>query len=107
MHKNDERMVICKMHELGIRERRKGAAMLRTAVRLYHPGVYLTKELYPAVAKIHATTAVAAEKAMRDALREAELVDQHGRNAGFFDADGNTSVGDFLAAMKVFLDYGV
>lgn len=56
---------------LGFSAKPKSYAMLRDAIVLLaeNPGIFLSKELYPAVGKLHNTSAAATEKAIRDLLQ--------------------------------------
>lgn len=53
---------------LGIRDNLSGAYYLRAAVLLWRPGIAITKELYPAVAKEFGSTASRVERAIRHAI---------------------------------------
>lgn len=57
-----------KLPLLGIRDNLSGAYYLRAAVLLWRPGMSVTKELYPAVAKEFGTTAPRVERAIRHAI---------------------------------------
>ena len=53
---------------LGIRDNLCGAYYLRAAVLLWRPGMSVTKELYPAVAKEFGSTASRVERGIRHAI---------------------------------------
>lgn len=48
-----------------------GTDYIRTAVRNYRPGMFMTKELYPAIAKAHDSTPQRVERAMRHSIEKA------------------------------------
>ncbi len=60
-----------KMLRLGFRENILGTAMLREAVQIWEPGMGITKELYPILAKKFGSTATRVERAMRHAITTA------------------------------------
>jgi two-component system response regulator (stage 0 sporulation protein A) len=70
-----ERGVTAVMHGLGIPAHIKGYQFLRTAITktIYDPDMinYVTKSLYPTVAKIHSTTPSRVERAIRHAIEVA------------------------------------
>ena len=66
MHDLERKMVL-----LGFRENVSGTAMIRKAVEVWHPGMSMTKELYPYIAKEFGTTASRVERAMRHAIETA------------------------------------
>ncbi len=57
--------------DLGHDDRNLGGEYIRTAVQLYRPGMGLTKELYPAIAKAHDSTPQRVERAMRHSIEKA------------------------------------
>lgn len=57
--------------DLGYPEHLLGTDYLRTALRVYHPGQSITKELYPAIAAAHDTTPSRVERAIRNATDSA------------------------------------
>ena len=59
------------MLSFGFRERYRGTDYLRRAVVEWRPGMGMTKELYPRIAKQCGTTPGAVERGMRWALGEA------------------------------------
>lgn len=59
------------MLTLGHDYRCRGTEYLLQAAQLYRPGMRLTKELYPALAKANQTTAGAVERAMRHSIEKA------------------------------------
>ena len=52
----------------GLRENLLGTEYTRMAVRMYRPGMGITKELYPAIAAAAKTTPTRVERAMRHAI---------------------------------------
>lgn len=62
-----------KLMELGYADNIRGTRYLRTAVRIYDQdnNATMTKEIYPAVAKIHGTTASRVERGIRHANQRA------------------------------------
>ena len=56
---------------LGFRESIIGTEMLRVAIKEWEPGMSLTKELYPIVARKCASTPSRVERAMRHAIATA------------------------------------
>lgn len=67
----DERLLENKMLYLGFREITTGTEMLRYAVKVWEPGMQLTKELYPMIAKEYGTTPSRVERNMRHAIETA------------------------------------
>lgn len=57
--------------DLGYPERLSGTRYLREAVGLFVPGMAITKELYPAVARLNGTTPSRIERAIRHATQTA------------------------------------
>lgn len=66
--KVDKMMLVQKMNGMGFRDNLKGSAMLRDAVIMWEPGMMLTKEVYPALAKKYSTTPAGVERSMRFAI---------------------------------------
>lgn len=56
---------------LGFRENIAGTNMLRVAIKEWEPGMSMTKELYPIVARKCGSTPSRAERAMRHAITTA------------------------------------
>lgn len=67
----DKALLEQKMVSLGFREITSGTAMLRCAVGYWEPGMVITKELYPRVAKEFGSTPGRVERAMRHAIETA------------------------------------
>lgn len=90
------------MRQLGHQERHTGTEYIRTALDLYEPGMAITKELYPAIARAHGTTATRVERNIRHSIGAA-----WGRSSGraalrFFSeniVDAWPSNGEYIAVM--------
>ncbi len=90
------------MRQLGHRESLLGTGYIRTALDLYEPGMAITKELYPGIARAHGTSPARVERAIRNSIETA-----WGRSSGeaalrFFadDVDGGwPSNGEYIAVM--------
>ena len=59
------------MITVGASENLKGTPLLRRAVELWRPGMMVTKELYPALAREVSSTASRVERSMRHAIEKA------------------------------------
>ena len=57
--------------DLGHDDFNRGTAYLREAVKIYEPGMMLTKELYPAIAKAHKSTGARVERSIRHSIEKA------------------------------------
>lgn len=57
--------------ELGHDDFNQGTALLRRAVRAYEPGMPLTKELYPALARAAGSTPARVERNIRHSIEKA------------------------------------
>lgn len=103
----DKRQFDGKMTHLGFRDITSGTAMLRRAVELYQPGMYMTKELYPTIAKEFDSTPSRVERRMRHAIETAfdradpfTVAEIFGHS---IDPDrGAPTVSEFVSRMKVF-----
>lgn len=69
--KIDEKLLDQKMLWLGFRENMTGTQLLRSAVEVYEPGMALTKDIYPALAKAYGMRPEAIERSMRSAIDKA------------------------------------
>lgn len=103
----DKRQFDAKMIQLGFRDITSGTAMLRRAVELYQPGMYMTKELYPAIAKEIGSTPSRVERCMRHAIETAfDRANPFTVGEVFgYSIDPNRgapTVSEFVARMKVF-----
>lgn len=90
--------------DLGHDEYSRGTAYIRYAVRLYEPGMALTKEVYPAVAKRFGTTPSRAERAMRYTICKAwgrsNLWTKSQYFGSAYRADlGRPAVGEYIARL--------
>lgn len=59
------------MIELGHSERHSGTGLIRLGIAIYRPGIGITKELYPAIAKAAGSTPSRVERAMRHSIATA------------------------------------
>lgn len=90
------------MREMGFRERLPGTQQLKVAIAMYEPGMGITKELYPELARKLGTTAAAVERNMRYAIEDAWLHGDADAQQRIFGATvwpdkGRPTVGDFVA----------
>lgn len=92
--------------DLGHNDFNRGTAQLRTAVRYWdaNPHPAMTKELYPAVAKYHGTTAARVERNMRHSIEQAWLrCDYQARVRWFGNSvnpvTGRPTVGEYVARL--------
>lgn len=90
--------------ELGHDDFNRGTAYLREAVKLYEPGMMMTKELYPAIAKAHRSTPARIERCMRHSIEKAwsrGSQDARLRYFGFSVSPemGRPRVGEYIARM--------
>ena len=83
----NERKIDDILLELGYPEHLSGTEALRAAVRLYRPGMAVTKELYPAIAAAVNSTPARVERAIRHATECAWDRQGYGSDSRFF---GNT-----------------
>ena len=92
------------MTDLGHDDFVQGTGYLRQAALLYAPGMALTKELYPALAKANNTTPQRVERSMRHSIEKAWLRgDQDTRLKWFgYSVDPNSgrpTVGEYVARL--------
>lgn len=90
--------------DLGHDDFNRGTAYIREAVRLYKPGMRLTKELYPVIAKRHGSTAARVERCMRHSLEKAwnraDLARQHAVFRASVDPNrARPTVGEYVARL--------
>lgn len=100
----DEQVMENKMLWLGFRENIAGTQMLRIAIKLWEPGMSITKELYPAIAKKVGSTPSRVERAMRHAIETAWDRGDGGTILNTFgytvsSQKGAPTVGEFVARM--------
>lgn len=93
-----------KMVWMGFREITSGTAMLRYAVGCWEPGMTMTKELYPRVAKEFGSTPQRVERAMRHAIETAWDRGDIGTIISCFGSStspgkGKPTVGEFVSRM--------
>ena len=89
---------------LGFRENISGTNMLRVAIKEWEPGMSMTKELYPIVARKCGSTPSRAERAMRHAIATAFERGSIDTINGLFGYSlspdkGAPTVSDFVARM--------
>ena len=100
----DKALLDQKMIWLGLREITSGTDMLRYAVGYWEPGMSLTKELYPRVAKEFGSTPDRVERAMRHAIETAWDRGDPGTINSCFGYSvsamkGKPTVGEFVSRM--------
>lgn len=93
------------MLDLGHRDNVRGTEYLRAAMRIYKPGISMTKELYPEIAKGAKTTAARVERCMRHSIATAwgrGSWDMQRRYFGYGvnPQTGVPTVGEWLARME-------
>ncbi len=90
-----------KMDSMGFREQLAGTAMLRSGIALYERNSWLTKEIYPAIAKAAGTSAARVERNMRYAIQAAwdNLAGADGRLRYYGPTVQPPTVGEFIARM--------
>jgi two-component system response regulator (stage 0 sporulation protein A) len=90
--------------ELGHDDFNKGTAQLRQAVKMYEPGMMLTKELYPALGRAVGSTASRVERNMRHSIQKAWCRGAQETQARYFGGTvdpqrGNPTVGEYVARL--------
>lgn len=91
---------------LGFRESISGTEMLREAIKEWEPGMSITKELYPLIAKKFGSTPTRVERAMRHAIETAFDRGSYDTIKGIFGHSidpgrGTPTVSEFIARMAV------
>lgn len=90
------------MRQLGHNEMHKGTEYIRAALDMYQPGMGITKELYPGIARAYGTTPSRVERAIRHSIGSA-WSRSSGEAALRFFADnidgGWPSNGEYIAVM--------
>lgn len=71
MNKNYEKNVDKMLRELGHPANLSGTALLRRAACIYEPGMMMTKDLYPALARAVDSTPARVERCMRHSIETA------------------------------------
>lgn len=105
MHVINEEKLDNMLLELGHDDFNRGTAYLRQAVKMYEPGVQLTKELYPEIGKARGTTGPRVERCMRHSIdkawRRGSVEAQH-RYFGFSinPNTGKPQVGEYIARLS-------
>ena len=90
--------------ELGHDDFSRGTAYLRQAVKMYEPGMTMTKDLYPGVAKAVGSTASRVERCMRHSIEKAWLRNNLQGQLKYFgwsvDPDrGRPTIGEYVARL--------
>ena len=90
--------------DLGHDDFTRGTGYLRQAALIYAPGMALTKELYPALAKANDTTPERVERCMRHSIEKAWLRGDQDTRLKYFgysvDPDsGRPRVGEYVARL--------
>lgn len=88
--------------ELGHDDFNRGTAYLREAVKMYEPGMGITKEVYPTVAKRHGSTASRVERCMRHSIEKAWSRGNQEARMKYFGFSyspelGRPTVGEYIA----------
>ena len=92
------------MTELGHPEHLNGTEYLRIAVPMYHRGISMTKELYPALAEAVGSTPSRVERGMRHSIEVAWSRGDLDAQRRFFGSTidpqrGKPTVGEYLATV--------
>lgn len=90
--------------ELGHPERLAGTEYLRRGLEMYRPGMSMTKELYPAIAKAVGSSPSRVERCMRHSIETAWSRGSMTAQLRFFGytvdpQKGRPTVGEYVAAM--------
>lgn len=98
--------------ELGHDDFNRGTAYIREAARYYQPGMAMTKELYPALAKAHDTSPARVERCMRHSIEKAwGRNDFHVQQRYFgWSVDperGKPTVGEYVARLSKICREGI
>ncbi|MBE6950777.1 MAG: hypothetical protein E7451_05505 [Ruminococcaceae bacterium] len=106
-HNVDIYAVRNKMVWMGFRDNIAGTPMLREAIKMWEPGMSVTKEIYPAVAKLFGSTASRVERNMRHAIESAwDRGDYYSIESVFggsiSEEKGKPTNGEFIARMAVY-----
>lgn len=102
IQKADKLLILC-----GLRDCLSGTDYIRRALRIYRPGMMITKELYPAIAAEVGSTAMRVERSMRHAIETG--FDRCGFSDDVLELFGNTldpdkgkpTVSEFLARIAM------
>lgn len=92
------------LKKMGFRENITGTHMIRVAVQMWQPGCRMTKDIYPAVARVCGSTPSRVERAMRHAIEssvercEPDVIEEI--FGGTIDPErGKPCNGEFIAMM--------
>lgn len=89
---------------LGHDDYNRGTAYIRDAVKMYRPGMMMTKELYPGIARLHESTPARVERSMRHSIGKAWQRGSHQAQLRFFGYSidpqtGVPCVGEYVARL--------
>ena len=90
--------------ELGHDDFNRGTSYIRLAVEMYEPGMAMTKELYPALAKAVGSTGARVERCMRHSIEKAWSRGSQGAQMKYFGYSidpqtGKPRVGEYVARL--------
>ena len=90
--------------ELGHDDFSLGTAYLRQAVKTYEPGMTMTKDLYPGVAKAVGSTGARVERCMRHSIEKAWMRGSEEARLRYFGnsidpQSGRPTVGEYVARL--------
>ena len=90
--------------DLGHRENLNGTEFIRHAVAIYKPGMAITKELYPAIAKAAGSTPQRVERSMRHSIETAWTRGDYMTQERYFGYSvdperGKPTVGEYVARL--------
>lgn len=91
----------------GFQLRHQGTRYLMTALELYEPGMQMTKELYPAIAKQHGTTACRVERSIRHAIAEAAVYGHGHDHDHVVGTESGRPISEVLARLDCTMNWGV
>lgn len=99
-----------KMLWMGFRDNLAGTPMLRQAIKLWQPGMSITKDLYPGLAKHFGTTPESVERCMRHAIESAWDRGDYHTIESVFDGSISKDLGrptnsEFIARMAVYFGF--
>lgn len=90
----------------GFQARHQGTTYLLSAMELYTPGMQLTKELYPQVARMYGTSPAAVERGIRVAIAYAAATGTGNLHDTIVGKYLNRSVGEVLARLDCLQKWG-
>lgn len=100
------------LKELGHPENQLGTGYLRLACREWYPGIMLTKELYPGIAKAVGSTPSRVERAMRHSIETAWMRSPLDTQLRYFGNTidpqrGKPTVGEYVATVALICREGL